>query len=437
MLAQALYGLGGVGKTQTALEYAHRFQSDYDLVWFIPAARPQEISLALAGLAVRLGIQASDNAADAAAAAVDQLRRGAGGRWLLIFDNAEDPGDLEPFLPGGPGHIMITSRNQVWTHHAEPVELDVFTRDESVAHLMRHVPGLDTGDAEAVSAAVGDLPLAIEQAGAWLAETGMRAGEYVKWVETQVARALGMNKPFGYEAPVAATWDLSFDRLKKSSPAAVRLLQILAFCSPGPISMTLLYSDEMIQILLPSDQTQRDELLLGKVIGDISRLALVRIDQTGNTMQIHRLVQAVIQSKMTADEQRMDRHAVHQVLIGARPRRGETDDPANWAAYDLIWAHLVPSQAEECDDPRTRQLLIDWVRYQWKVGEYEASLSLARRLEKLWKPQLGPDHQQRCTCSSRSPTCCEPWAGSARRATWTLTSWNGSGPCSAAATRTP
>jgi hypothetical protein len=216
-MAQALYGLGGVGKTQTALEYAHRFQTDYDLVWWIPAQRPQEVSLALAGLAARLGIRVGDNALNAATAAVEKLRSGAAGRWLLIFDNAEEPGDLEPFLPGGVGHILITSRNQVWMSHAQPVELDVFSRDESVAHLMRHVPGLDAGDAKAVSDAVGDLPLAIEQAGAWLAETGMSTAEYVWWLDTQAARPRGANKPVGYEVLVAATWDLSFDRLKERS----------------------------------------------------------------------------------------------------------------------------------------------------------------------------------------------------------------------------
>ena len=394
VVAQALYGLGGVGKTQIALEYAHRFKVDYDLVWWIPAEQPQEISLALAALAGRLGVQTSDNAAEAAAAAVERLRRGAVARWLLIFDNAEDPSDLEPFLPGGQGHIMITSRNQSWTQHAEPLQLDVFTRQESITHLMRHVPGLTPGEASNVSAAVGDLPLAIEQAGAWLAETGMPAARYLELLGTQVTRVLGMDKPPGYAAPVTVTWNLSFDRLKQRSPAAVRLLQILAFCSPGPISMTLLYSDAMIQSLMPFDEAMSDELSLGKVIKDISRLALVRIDQVGNSLHIHRLVQAVICSQMTDDEQNEARHEIHQILTGTRPRQGETDDPANWSTYDLIWAHLGPSQAEECTDSRTRQLLIDWVRYQWKLGEYEASLTLARRLGGLWTHHLGPDHQE-------------------------------------------
>ena len=394
VLARALYGLGGVGKTQVALEYAHRYQADYDLIWWIPAEQPQGISLALADLAERLGIQSGDNAAEATKAALERLRRDSVGRWLLIFDNAGDPEDLEPYLPAGSGHVVITSRNHRWAHRAEPFEVDIFARDESIAHLMRHVPGLNPCNAEKISAAVGDLPLAIEQAAAWLAETGMPAALYVERLATQAATALGLNKPPDYALPVAATWNLSLDRLRQRTPAAVRLLQILAFCSPGPISMTLLYSDEMNAFLLPFDEALSEKLVLGRVIGDISRLALVRVDPGASSLQIHRLVQAVIRSQMTEGEQSEARHEVHKILAGARPQQGETDDPANWSTYDIIWPHLGPSGAEECDDPSTRQLLIDWVRYQWKHGEFDACLSLANRLQDLWAGHLGPDHQQ-------------------------------------------
>jgi Domain of unknown function (DUF4062)/Tetratricopeptide repeat len=394
VLARAVYGLGGVGKTQLALEYAHRFQAGYRLIWWINAEQPLEITLALAELAGRLGLQISDNAAEAAGSALEQLRRDVTGRWLLIFDNAEDPEDLAPFLPTGSGHILITSRNQAWTRHAEPVELDVFSRQESLAHLRHHVPGLDSRDAARVSAAVGHLPLAIEQAAAWLAETGMPAALYAEWLETQTTSALGLNKPLDYAKPVVAAWNLSIDRLRQQSPASVRLLQILAFCSPGPISATLLYSDAMIECLLPYDETLTQKVLIGRVIRDISRFALVRVDQSSSPVQIHRLVQAVIRSQMSEEDQGEARHGVHKILRSARPRRGETDDPANWSTYDIIWPHLGPSQADECDDPRTRQLLIDWVRYQWRHGEFESCLTLARRLENRWHHHLGPDHPQ-------------------------------------------
>jgi hypothetical protein len=394
VLARALYGLGGVGKTQVALEYAHRFASDYGLIWWIPAEQPQEISLALAALALRLGLGTSGNAVEAATAALEYLRRDAIDRWLLIFDNAENPADLRSFLPTGPGHILITSRNQAWTRHAKPLEVDVFTRNESVAHLQRHVPQVSTADADRVAHALGHLPLAIEQAGGWLAETGMPADLYLEWLATQTANALGLGKPSDYATPVVATWNMSLERLRQRSPPAVRLLQMLAFCAPGPISMSLLYSTAMIEHLRPFDQTLSDKFMLGGVIGEISRLCLVRINQDTSSLEIHRLIQAVIRSQMTGNQQRGARHELHLILVAGRPRQGETDDPANWSAYNAIWAHLGPSLAEECDDPRTRQLLIDWVRYQWKLGEFDAALSLARRLEGLWAGQLGPDHRQ-------------------------------------------
>jgi len=394
VVAQALYGLGGVGKTQLALEYAHRFMADYDLVWWVPSERPEETSGALAELARKMGLRVGDNVAEAAEAALEELRRETSPHWLLIFDNADDPKQLEPYLPSGSGHVLITSRNQAWSHAAEPLEVDVFTRDESVAHLLRHVPELELADAQGLADALGHLPLAVEQASAWLEQTGMSARVYIDQLATQSTRILALNQPPDYPMPVVATWNLSFDRLKQRSPAAVRLLQILAFFSPGPISMDLLYSDEMNESLLPFDEALSEKLMLGRVIRDISRFALVKVDQGSNSMQIHRLVQAVIRSQMSEEDQAAARHEVHRILAAARPRQGETDDPANWRTYDIIWPHLQPSQAEECDDPRTRQLLIDWVRYQWKHGEFDSSLNLARRLENLWTHQLGADHQQ-------------------------------------------
>jgi tetratricopeptide (TPR) repeat protein len=145
---------------------------------------------------------------------------------------------------------------------------------------------------------------------------------------------------------------------------------------------------------LPAEETISGQIMLPRVIRDISRFALIKVDQASKSLQIHRLVQAVIRSQMTREEQLEVQHEVHEVLVGARPEQGDTDDPANWPTYELIWPHLVPSQAEECDDPRTRQLLIDWVRYQWRHGEFEACLRLAQRLQNLWTNQRGPDHPQ-------------------------------------------
>jgi MinD-like ATPase involved in chromosome partitioning or flagellar assembly/tetratricopeptide (TPR) repeat protein len=394
VLAQALYGLGGVGKTQIALEYAYRFKADYDLVWWIAAERVDAITSSLADLAIRLGLRAGDNLTETALAGLEVLRRDSTGRWLLIFDNAEDPKSLESYLPTGNGHIIVTSRNQAWSRAAAPLEVDVFTREESIAHLVRHVPELAPEDADRVANALGDLPLAVEQAGAWLYQTGMPAPVYVEQLENQVAATLALSQPASYPISAVATWNLSFERLRERSPAAVRLLQVCAFCAPGTISMTLLYGDEMIAALLPYDQSLTEKMLLGRVIREISRFALMKVDQGANSLQIHRLVQAVIRSQMTDAEQDEARHEVHKILVGARPRRGDSDDPENWSRYDLIWPHLEPSDAKTCRVSETRQLLIDWVRYLWKNGEFDSALVIGLRLLDGWTQSSGPDDPQ-------------------------------------------
>lgn len=394
IVAQALYGLGGVGKTQLAMEYAHRFMADYDLIWWVPSDEGKNIGSSLAELARKMQLRVGDNAAEAAKAALEELRKDTTPHWLLIFDNADNPKQLESWLPAGSGHVIITSRNQGWTNTADLLEVDVFSREESVAHLRRHVPKLDPAHADQVSEALGDLPLAIEQASAWFETTGMSAESYMTELSTRATHLLALNQPSDYPTSVEAAWNMSFDRLREHSPAAVRLLQILAFCSPGPISLDLLYSEETIQSLLPYDEALSERLMLGRIIRDVSRFALVKVDQGSNSLQIHRLVQAVIRAQMDEQEQHEARHELHKILVGARPRQGETDDPQNWSTYEVIWPHLGPSVAEECDDARTRQLLIDWVRYQWKVGEYEACLALAGRLDATWTRQLGPDDPQ-------------------------------------------
>ena len=118
-------------------------------------------------------------------AAVDALHAHLRGRsrWLLVFDNAEDPDDLTPWLPDGPGHLIITSRSPAWTGVAQPVDVDVFTRAESVALLHTHLPHLADADADRLADALGDLPLAIGQAAGLLAETRIGVGTYLAELE--------------------------------------------------------------------------------------------------------------------------------------------------------------------------------------------------------------------------------------------------------------
>ncbi|MFD0788185.1 FxSxx-COOH system tetratricopeptide repeat protein, partial [Micromonospora azadirachtae] len=162
VLPVALQGMGGVGKTQVALEYVHRFRSAYDVVWWVVADPPQFVDTALSDLGARLGLPAGPALPETVQTVLQALGRGEPyERWLVVFDNAEELEHVEQFLPQGPGHVLLTSRNRAWGERANPIQVDVFDRAESVAHLAQRVPAISREEADRVAEALGDLPIAV------------------------------------------------------------------------------------------------------------------------------------------------------------------------------------------------------------------------------------------------------------------------------------
>lgn len=178
LVVQSLYGLGGVGKTQLAIEYAHRFAADYELVWWIDAEQSALLGTHLGELAGPLGLPANRPVTEAVKIVLDELRRRSG--WLLIFDNAQRPQDLADFLPGGAGHVLVTSRQPGWGGLGGRLEVDVLTRTETVALLRRRLPDLTDQLADQLAAELGDLPLAAAQAAGYLESTGLPAADYLR-----------------------------------------------------------------------------------------------------------------------------------------------------------------------------------------------------------------------------------------------------------------
>ena len=300
----ALSGLGGVGKTRLALEYAWRRGGGYHALFLIGADSPQAIDRNLAALCgsalLDLPEKAQPDESRQKAAALAWLNHHPG--WLLILDNADDEAAAQavealcPQLSGG--HLLITSRLPNWSAAIQPVAVDVLAPAAAADFLLRRTAGRravqpdDPAHAAALAHELGYLALALEQAGAYIAKLRLSFAQYLDQWRSRQPAVLGWYDPrlMQYPRSVAITWQTSFDQLQ---PAARRLLQRLAWLAPAPIPTTLL------DVPIPGEDAD-----LRDALAELEALSLASWSDDGTAFAVHRLVQAITRHGQADDTEK-------------------------------------------------------------------------------------------------------------------------------------
>ncbi|HCI81473.1 MAG TPA: hypothetical protein DHW02_17495, partial [Ktedonobacter sp.] len=347
---QAISGLGGIGKTQTAVEYAYRYRDSYQAVFWVRAESPDLLVSDYLTLAALLTLP-ERNEQDQSQITHAVIRWfDTHDSWLLILDNADELDAVSEYIPSaGKGHILLTTRSQAVGTVAERIELDTMSKDEGTLFLLRRikrlkgtstlgsVPTALHAQALQIVEAVDCLPLALDQAAAYIEETSCSLSDYLKFYKTKRTRLLRMRgkDAAGHPEPVAATWSLSFENVERANPAAADLLRLCAFLHPDaiPESMIIEGAPELGSVLSP---IAADELDLNEAIGQLLRYSLVKRDADEKVLNIHRLVQAVVRGGMKRDEEKIWVERILKMISKVFPKPQIVE---NWSVCQLYLPH--------------------------------------------------------------------------------------------------
>jgi tetratricopeptide (TPR) repeat protein len=403
-VTQAIKGLGGVGKTQVALEYAYRYAGKYSLVWWIRAEDKSKLNADFAALAQALDLPEKDDKDQNLAVQAVCRRLNELSNWLLVYDNVTRPEDLGHYRPqAATGHVIITSRYQSWQGVAESLSLDVMEPDEAVAFLKRRT-GLNDGQtARSLAAELGYLPLALEQAGAYIEKNRSDFARYQKFFTTRRQELLKLIEPSDdYPFTIATTWDMAFKQAAEETPAAVELLKLCACLAPDDIPLNIIREGAKH---LPGQVVARasrpcmtlqsavsDELKWDQVKGAL--LAYSLIDVGPDSISVHRLVQAVTRDRMTKKDRKTWVESAVAIVNQAFPF--ESDDYRTWATCSRLLPHAQAAAREAelagLTSESLGRLLNQAGLYLNSRAQYADAEPLYRRALAIGEKTLGPDH---------------------------------------------
>jgi tetratricopeptide (TPR) repeat protein len=391
----AVHGLGGVGKTRVAVEYAWRHADDYTALLFVSAPSRAELRAHLADLIGVLKIPAETTPVDQQLAEVlDWLDAHPG--WLLIVDNVdteEAAAEVQRLLARlRSGHVLITSRIGNWGAGVEPLELDVLAPTAAAAFLLERTPHRrkaadDATRSATIARELDGLALALEQAGASIDKQRLSFAEYLQRWEAKRPEVLRWHDPrlMQYPASVAMTWETTFAQLAEPER---RLLDVLRWLAPEPIPLFLFDAAPLAQPI-PDPR----EALAG-----LAGYSLARFDAAGAAVLVHRLVQEITRSRIPA----ADRSATLQIALDAVNAVApfDADDVRTWGVWTPLATHAaaVSQYADAAGLAQPTARLMSLLGMYWQArGQFRAAEPLYRRALAIDEQSYGPDHPEVAT----------------------------------------
>ena len=406
-LAQAISGLGGIGKTQTAVEYAYRYRDEYKAVLWLNAESPLSLKTGCGEIARQMPLPHDEKDLDQAAAVV-KYWLGTHPDWLLILDNADDPAVLEPFLPTDhEGHILITSRAQEFQHLGifDPVELGELPIEDATAFLLRRcgregAHEAERGAARELAGELDGLPLALEQAAAYIVATRATFQRYLESYRTGGLARLEARRPAlgRYPKSVATTWAANFEAVQADSEAAADVLRLSAFLAPDAIPFELLTRGvSQLGPALEAALSSADPLVVRDVLLALDRFSLVRVDGERETFGIHRIVQEVLKHAMADALRRLWAERAVRAVNQAFP----AVEYANWPLCDRLLPQalaVVPwIERDRMEFAEAGRLLNATASYLHERGQYADAEPLYKQAMEIRRTALGERHPSYAT----------------------------------------
>lgn len=415
----SLTGHSGMGKSETALEYAHRFAYDYDVVWWVPAQSRSAARLALARLAMEVDAQVRvGHAADAALAARAALENGrTWRRWLLIFDNVEDPSVVTELAPApGTGHVVVTARPPVRPlTGSESQSIVEMNDDESARLLTVWATNLQASDARSVVQAVNHVPLAVRLAGSWLMEEIAALRE--EGVPVQVASRGAADElvarigeaahrtSAGGDLPASQlvlnrVVGLLTDSMSRNpfGALAFRLAEMCVFLFGDNIALRLLRAAPMIECFLDEagaagQRIAADPIEIDRIIWTAVRYGLVEVDWgAAGALRMHRAVQEAVGGQMEQSHRDKLNRTVLAGLAGFAPTEAEAEGPDWRARLAELHKHFATSGATTAAERSVRRWVVTQIRYAIREGDadtWRSTLETASAVRDRWAADLG------------------------------------------------